>query len=61
MTVTLNKTPAQANTSITGAGFVPDGIGALSSGQKGKAASQSPSAGTCAALGSTVTYHYRPS
>ena len=52
--------PAAANAAIVGAGLTPNGIPDIPNGQKGVASAQSPGAGICVALGSTVTYHYRP-
>ncbi len=53
-------TPANADTAITAVGLVANGIDDLTTGQKQSAKNQSPAAGTCVAVGSTVTYHYRP-
>lgn len=53
-------TPTNANATIASAGLVPSGIGDLTTGPKNSAKNQSPAAGECVALGTTVTYHYRP-
>jgi len=56
----VGGTPTNADSAIRAAGLVPIGVGDLTTGQKNNVASQAPTAGTCVASGSSVTYHYRP-
>jgi PKD repeat protein len=56
----IGETPGDATILLAGAGFTPQGFGDLTNGQKNKVQSQNPDHTQCVALGSTVTFHYRP-
>lgn len=49
-----------ADALILAAGLVPAGSGTLTTGRRGVAFNQSPVGNTCAGVGATVAYEYRP-
>ncbi|HLA17268.1 MAG TPA: PKD domain-containing protein [Candidatus Limnocylindrales bacterium] len=57
----IGMSPATASQTLGLAGFVPNGFGDLTTGQKNKVQAQNPDHTQCIAPGSIISYHYRPS